>query len=184
MSPPTPSAELVAMQGVMFDEQLHEYAVKHLAQWRNPDCRPRPRARPGGKRRFHSRKRSSNTARKLGCDMIVIGTHPKERDRTSINGKCRRKKSFNTRRVRFWSSANTSMISSIPALMPHARNGASPAAAHLSRRENNSPRQLGACATLRLAGKSTEFPGGPKWPRQQFGRFRIVENQAPVARPI
>lgn len=76
MSAPVPSAEFVAMQGVVFDDQLRQDAIKHLEQWRARIAAHVPtRALIGAG--VSIQEEIVSTARKYGCDLIVIGIHPK-----------------------------------------------------------------------------------------------------------
>jgi glycine betaine transporter len=76
MSAVVPSAEFVAMQGVVFDDQLRQDAVRRLEQWRARIAAHVPtRALVGSG--VSVQEEIVNTARKYGCDLIVIGIHPK-----------------------------------------------------------------------------------------------------------
>jgi nucleotide-binding universal stress UspA family protein len=76
MSTPVPSAEFVAMHGVLLDDQLREDAIRHLEQWRARIAEHVPtRALIGNG--VSVPEEIVSTARKHGCDLIVIGIHPK-----------------------------------------------------------------------------------------------------------
>ncbi|HEY3855397.1 MAG TPA: universal stress protein [Verrucomicrobiae bacterium] len=76
MAAPVPSAEFVAMQGVVLDDQLRQDAIKNLEQWRARIAdHVTARAMIGSG--VSVPEEIVNTARKLRCDLIVIGIHPK-----------------------------------------------------------------------------------------------------------
>jgi universal stress protein A len=74
LGPPTPSAEFVALQGVMIDEQIRDDAVNHLTQWRDRVAAHVP-VRALVSSGVSIQDEIVATARKYSCDLIVIATH-------------------------------------------------------------------------------------------------------------
>jgi nucleotide-binding universal stress UspA family protein len=74
LAAPTPSAELVALQGVMIDEQVREDAAKHLTQWRDRIAAHVP-ARALVSNGVSIQDEIVTTARRYKCDLIIIATH-------------------------------------------------------------------------------------------------------------
>jgi nucleotide-binding universal stress UspA family protein len=74
MATPTPAAELVAVQGVMLDEQLREDATMRLAQWLDRVSEHVP-ARAIVTSAASVQEEIVETARKTRSDLIVIATH-------------------------------------------------------------------------------------------------------------